>query len=457
MNFNEYLMDLQRKYDVTNKEMAHELKQAGIKSSESGVSRKLSGERKIEQDELELMLQVIRPTAAEESQLRRLYRIRQFGEKEFVEVQRIRDYIQQFADDATVIFTDTDIQLENVSNIFDDRTMTAVMFRLLSEVWGREPIRIFCQPEYKTLIDILMFLSRSQPADVEHLVCLNNDKTNSNIYNIECLSVLDKLVIRNSRHSVHYFYDLISSKLSSFNFFPFFVLAGNKALFINWDFKTGYLVHEPELIQRVQNEFARMYCEGKPLFEIAATDVRYMQLCMEMEREVYQEHYLLQYHPCVAFNGDLAMTANCIHDSYEGKEAFLEMFALRWSQRSDVRSFHLHTRQGTEDFLRTGMTSDMDPRIFRSLSPEECRKVLQCICSDQVHIACEINDVFIKVPQPLSIFCTDSGRCLISYKDNRSAPRLIMRERSLHRSMMLFFQYVLKYETSKNEPAYTSK
>ncbi len=457
MNFNEYLMELQRKYDVTNKEMAHELKQAGIKSSESGVSRKLSGERKIEPCEFELMLQVIRPTAAEEHKLRRLYRIRQFGEKEYVEVQRIRDYIQQFADDATVIFTDTDIQLESVSNILDDTTMTAVIFRLLSEVWGREPIRIFCQPEYKPLIDILMFLSRSQPAEVEHLVCLNNDKSNSNIYNIECLSVLDKLVIRNIRHSVRYFYDLISSKLNCFNLFPFFILAGNRALFISWDFKTGYLAHEPKLVQRVQSEFARMYHEGKPLFEIAASDVRYMQLCMEIERDVYKEHYLLQYHPCVAFNGDLELTGRCIHDAYEGKDAFLEMFALRWSQRTDVRSFHLHTREGREDFLRTGMTSDMNPQIFRALTPEERGYVLNRIMSDQKHTAHEIKDTFIKVPPPLSLFCSDSGRCLISYKDNRSAPRLIMRERSLHRSMMHFFRYVLKYETTGSKPPYTSK
>ena len=448
MNFIEYLAELQLKYDIPNAEILEEMQLQGLKISKSNLSHKLSGERQIPEREFELMVHTIRPTAAEEKKLRRLYTIRRFGEKEYAEVERIRDYIAQFADDTTVYFSDFGAALDAIIDIHDEKTLTAVLFRLLSEVWGKDTIRICCQPDFKPLIDMMMFLSRSGQADVEHLVCLNNDyKRDSNVYNIQCLKVLDKLVIRNMQHKIRYFYDMVYSRANSFNLFPFFILAGNRALLINWDCKSGYLVQRSVLVHRLGTEFKRMYDQAESLFGVVSNDVEYMRMCMEMEAEVHQEQFILQYHPCLAFNCNEELTRRCMHEAYPEKEQMMAMFRRRWNSKPGAHSIHLYTREGKEEFLRTGMTSDMDPHIFRPLDEEERRSILASMSCNPVHTAVELNDTFVKVPAQLALFCADSGRILISY-NNGSASRLIMQERSMHRSMVQFFRYVLKYEVS---------
>ena len=70
MNFIEYLAELQNKYNITNKEIREELSQSGKPVSKSYLSHKLSGERRITEDEFNLIVHTIRPTAAEEKKLR---------------------------------------------------------------------------------------------------------------------------------------------------------------------------------------------------------------------------------------------------------------------------------------------------------------------------------------------------------------------------------------------------
>lgn len=449
MNFIEYLAELQNKYNITNKEIREELSQSGKPLSKSYLSHKLSGERRITEDEFNLIVHTIRPTAAEEKKLRQLFSIYLYGEHEFKEVQRIREYIMEFADDTTPHYDGSGADLAGISAIGDEKTLIAVVLRLLSQAWGKEKIRIWCQPECKVVMDVLKFLSHKEPADVEHLLCLNNDyKRDSNVYNISSLKVLDKLVLRNAQHKIHYYYDIVYSRIKGYNVFPYFILTENMALLISEDCKGGHLIQDRALVLHLIAEFSQKYQQAEPLFEMVTDDVAYMMHMYKLEQEATADTYILQYHPCLALNRNEALTRSCIDEAYPHKEQLMQLFLERWELHRRINSHHLYSGEGKEEFLRTGVTSDMDPRIFRPLTPEERLAALQSSAENPTHHSMELNDGFLKIPASLSLFCTDSGRMLISF-DNSSSNRLIMQERSMHRSMLHFFKYVLKYEAFK--------
>ncbi len=455
MQFITYLDMMQEKYGTTNAEILEELRMQGIAITKSNLSHKLKGDRMMSDKELDVLLQVIRPTASEEETLRRLYRIYQFGERNFEEVQRIKAYIEQFEDDTTVLFSPPSVDLSTVSDINDETLLADTMFAVLSEAWGREPIRIFCQPDCKPLMDMLQYLGRTQPAEIAHLVCFNNDyKSDKNAYNIQCLSVLDKLVIRNIHYGVRYFYDNVSAKTSIFSPLPFFVAVQDKILLLSADCKTGYLTKERGLVDRMNREFEQMYVKAQELFQVMGNELEFMQICAELEQQIHEKYYTLQYHPCVVFNQNADITARSIRDDFPYKEELLQIFVSRWQSCAKGHALHLHTQGGLQEFLSTGMTSDMDPAVFQPATPEDRQYVLEHMADNHRNAA--INDAFVKVPKGLEIVCYDNGTVMISYKySNQAAPRLLMRERSLYKSLMQFLEYVLKYELK--EPHETAK
>ncbi len=446
MRFIEYFKFLREKYEVTSTELLEALSASGCEIKKGSLSHKLSGERKINREELEIFIEVLQPSVAEESRLRELYKIYDFGETEFEEVKLIKEYIDQFENNTIVQFDELNIELETISEINDDRLLTAVLVKLLSDAWGKDGIEIMCQPEYTKLIDLLLNLSNQTTSRVRQLVCFNNDyKNDSNIYNIRCLSVLDKLVIRNPAHTIHYFYDKVNARANALTVFPFFITAGNKALFLSHDFKTGYLVHEISLVNKLRSEFERIFHQSHELFQVVENDIEYMKLCADFEKTANNLFYTLQFHPCIRFNGDEKITRSCIKDDHPYSDEIMEFIRSSWKNSRKIKGYHFHSAMGTQAFLNNGITTDMSTALFEPIAEKDRSIILDKVKSNTAQIGIEINDSFIRVPYKLSIVCYDSGIVLLSYRD-ASGSRLILKERSLYKSMMNFFKYLYGYE-----------
>ncbi|MBE6842357.1 MAG: hypothetical protein E7510_05955 [Ruminococcus sp.] len=445
MNFLEYFKFLREKYEVSNTELLNELTISGSEIKKSSLSHKLNGERKITIEELEIFILVLQPSVAEESKLRELYKIYDFGEVEFEEVKLIKEYIEQFENNVILQLEESDIDLNNVFEINDEKFLTTVLLKILSDSWGNGNIEIMCQPEYTRLIDLLLSLSAKKHSEVKQIVFLNNEyKNDSNIYNIRCLTILDKLVIKNPMHKIRYFYDKVNARINELTIFPFFVLSGDKALLISHNFKTGYLIHDKLFINKLSREFNRIFNQANELFRIIANDIEYMQICSEFEKSA-KNMYTLQYHPCIRFNGDENLTKSCIRDDFDFGEELLEFFQSSWENQGRFKGYHFHSSAGVQDFLEKGITTDMSPMLFNSVEKQNRELMLKKAKENKVQSNIEINDKFINVPLPLSIVCYDTAVVLISYRNNEGT-RLLLNERSLYKSTINFFNYIYKYE-----------
>lgn len=451
MKFLEYFKFIQEKYQIPNNELLEELCRSNISITKSNLSHKLNGDRKINEEELNVFIDVIRPSIAEEEKLRDLFKIYLFGEAEFEEVKLIKEYIEQFDDNATVIFAERALKLDSISEINDEKLLGEIVFALLSDSWSKNTIKILCQPEYRKMIDTLIYLSGIESAKVEHIVCFNNDyKSDSNIYNIHCLRTLDKLAIKNQYHSIRYFYDKVNARANVLTVFPFFIVTDERVLLISHDFKSGYLSSEKQLVIKLKSEFDRIYAQTQELFQIINNDIEYIQMCAEIEKKTQKEFFTLQFHPCVLFNYDAQITKSCIKDEFQYKEELFDVLSSRWSGLNNIKGYHVHSPLGTQDFMENGLTTDMSTDIFNPVSKIDRNVVMNKIRTNVEQVEIEVSERFIKIPRLLSIACYDSGTVLISYKDTNES-RLIVRERSLYKSMMNFFKYVYRFETLQNK------
>lgn len=449
MKFLEYLKLLQEKYHIPSSEILDELCRCGIKISKSNLSHKLNGDRTICEEELQVFIDVIRPSVAEEEKLRDLYKVYLFGESEFEEVKLIKEYIEEFNSTSASLLSEQKVSLDSIADISDEKLLDAVLYTIISEAWGNTTIKILCQPEYKKLVDVLLYFSENTTSDIQHLVCLSNDfKNDNNIYNIRCLRILDKLVIRNSRHMIRYFYDKVTARVNVLTAFPFFIIANNRVLLISHDFLSGYLLSDENFAHKLSNEFDRMYSQTQDLFQIVNNDIDFMQMCAEFERKTRKQFFTLQFHPCVFFNNDVEITASCIRDDFIHKDKLMNLISSRWNGLNNITGYHIHSSNGTLDFMDTGLTTDMSEAIFLPVEKKYRNIVMNKIRNNERQLELEMNEKFIRLPRPLSLACYDSGIVFISYKDV-SESRLIIRERSLYKSMVNFFSYIYKYETKK--------
>ncbi len=451
MRFIDYFRFLREKYEVSNTELLEALSCGGCEIKKGSLSHKLNGERKISEDEFEIFITVLQLSVAEEYKLRELFKIYDFGETGFEEVNRVKEYIEQFENDTVVQIEEPAIDLSSVSAINDEHLLFAVLYRLLSDCWGKTEIAIMCQPEFARLDDILHNLGSRSPAAVKHLVYFNNENKNTdNRYNIKCLGLLNKQIIRNPQCSIRYYYDKANARSNPLTVLPFFIIAGEKALLLSHDYQSGFLVHDTALVQKYKDEFERVFALGHTLFRVIDNDIEYMHLCAELEKTANEKYYTLQYHPCVRFNGDVKITGECVRSDISSRDVVLDFIVSSWENSRKITGYHMHTAAGVQDFIRHGITVDMSPQLFKPLPEKYRAAVIEKIKANKTRISVEINDSFLRVPHCLSIVCYDSGTILVSYR-GAQGPRLLLKERSLYKSLLNFFRYVYEYEQTTEQ------
>lgn len=445
MKLIEYIKKMQSKYNISNTEIIEEFNDNHISISKGAFSHKLNGERKITKKEADILRQVFGMSSAEEKLFNELYRIYDMGEENYEEIICVQKYIESLSELKTPVIPHEIINLDDVHSISDEDTLSKVIFTVIRKIWGKGKLKILCQPEYKSLSDMLLYFFSGINSDTEQIVCFNNSsKSINNLYNIQCIKVLNNLVIRNTEYSVRYYYDDVFSHINCFSLFPFMVIAGEYAVLISADYKSGLLIHEEDIIFGLNNEFNKQYAHSQELFEIIEDEAKYMEICTLCEKESQKQFYTLQYHPCVIFAGNMDIAKSHIKDGFPGKQEILNMYSQRLVNLNDSNFCHIYNEEGMADFMNTGRTSDLSENMFTPMSFVERKMIEEKIKhSDQNHQSCKLSSDVIKIPKMLTIVCYDNNNILVGYKNSEhSEQRFLLKERSIYKSILAFFKYL---------------
>ena len=60
----------------------------------------------------------------------------------------------------------------------------------------------------------------------------------------------------------------------------------------------------------------------------------------------------------------------------------------------------------------------------------------------------DTNVMLLTLAFPQRLFFMDDGTVLISYKKSLTQPRMVFTERSLYKTIKLFFDYIMRFETN---------
>lgn len=443
--FINYLTYIKDKYGVNHSEILDELALNGIIMTKSCLSHKLKGDRQLVFEEFECILNVLNPTVSETKKLRFLYQNYEYGESKYEEVIAVKDFIEQFADDNVLQIHRKEIDLASVS-LVDETMMSSVLYQVLSNGWTSDVVKIMCQPDNKQLSDILLNLSDKATVQVRQIVRFNSDyKSDNNSYNIKCLGMLNRIIMHNENHSVRYFYNNMDLIINSTTLFPFFVSTNEYVLLISYDYKKGYLVHEPSFVSEYRTQFDQIYQSAQELYQRIENDIEYMQLCYKIEQEGIKEFYTLQYHPCIRFNGNTTLSASILKDDYPFKDDVMQFLQASWANGEKIKGYHMYSPYGEKDFFNRGITTDMSPLIFNPVPPESRQPIMRKLKENKTQLAIRLKEDFVQIPHRLSIVCYDSGIVLFSIRGQYGI-RLVLKERSLYKSMMKFCEYAIKYE-----------
>lgn len=447
MKFLDYLVYLQKSYCILQSEILFELNAVGLKISKSNLSHKLKGDRLISEEEFEIILKTIDPTDEEKQELRELYKIYIYGEQNYKEVCRVKDYIESFSYSRTSILSQKTIDLDEITYIGDKNLLDEILVYILSENWGKSPIRILCQPEYQTLIEILSYLGKETSGDVRHIVCLNKESDmDNNVYNINCLINITKLAFGNNLYSVKYFHDKVNSHCNSFSIFPFFIISGERMLLISSDFSYGFLSTDKEFISAYIRDFDRIYNKSEKMFTVLNNDLDYIKTCSFLEMQAHEKYYVLQNKRCLLFGIDKKTIVEYVNkDNYNISE-ILEIQKQR-AENTIPQGFILYNDPDCENFINNGIADDWPEDLCIPIPKEFRSTVILNSQKDPLHKNIQIKKGYIHFPKELMIACYDSGSVLISYKKNLNSPRLVVTERSLYKSIKLFCEYVLRFES----------
>lgn len=446
MNFVEYLKKIKQKYGISNTEMLEELNKNNLSMGKSALSHKLNGERPIDKKEFDIILRVLGLTVSEELKLKSLYKIHCIGEKKYEEIQCMKEFVELFNEEVVPYIPQQKTHVGDTIRIDNNQMMNSVLYTVMNEVWGKSKIRVLCQPEYRTLSDILISLAiQKGKADIEQIVCFNNsEKRETNEYNIRNIKTLCNIVMRNNNHKIRYYYDDIQSHINEFSLFPFMVISDKYVTLITSDFESGYCFHDNQLAEYLSARFNDLYNKSQPLFEEIHNDLEYLKVSMEMEQSTYKEFYTLQFHPCVLFEGNLEYAQRKIKDSFPYKEEMIELYMKRISYSNQYKSYHIYSQDGMEDFLATGRTLDLSEALFHPLDIEERKAIVEHLKNaSQNKNGYAISGNALKIPKILTIACYDNGNIIIGYKNPDFAGyQWIIKERSMWKSMMTFLKYL---------------
>lgn len=444
MSYFEFLDILQKKYGTSNTELLRALEKSGHPISKSNLTHKLKGQRRLTSEELEVIIQTICPTGTEESKLRSLYRIWQFGEDKYFFVQTIRDYLTQLSDRITVNFPPPGEPLSEIGSIRTERLLYQVLYAVMQSAWGRQPIRIRCTAHFQRMIDALMTLSK-ESAPVRHLICLNNESgEKQQIYNTHCLFTAAGPAWQNREYAVRFYYDNAESCTGFYTVYPFFIVTDTYLLLIAHDFRSGLLLHDEAARRSYEAKFDRIYDAAEPLWKRSEGWTECFRECAEQEKLCTDQFYYLQNGFGLLLAMDTHLLEKYLRPELPFRRELIEMQAKRLSERrSGLHGCLLYVSDTMQGLTERG---EIPPELGNLLLPIEE--------ADRQRAAARLKDAYcvnrilqrdvLPIPENVSVHCYDNGTVILKRRGNEPVSLSIC-ERKLYISVKNFFEYLIQY------------
>lgn len=450
MNYYEYLEQLQKKYGTTNTELLEELAAAGIRISKSNLSHKLKGQRRMTDEELEVFIQTVCPTGSEEHTLRSLYKVSQFGEGRYRDVEVIRRGISSLSDDSVLRIPDDLPDPAAHTDIRGEKPLTDMILSILRDAWGRGAVGVQCPASFRRLSDAICANSFRCASEVRHLICIDNAAGNSadDDY-IQTVFAADQIACFNIAYEARYYYDHVNIVGDGFNPFPFYMVTDRYLLLIAHDFKSGFLVRDDKMIARYQEEFKRTYAKCTPLMRRTDGVMESLWTLTGLEESCTKRFFVLRHGVSYLHGFDSGLLNTCIPEDLPEREALISMLNREISTAGNNMSCVLHTDTDADAFLQNGMLMDIPGSMMLPV-PRFNRAATIRRATEAKNDTRRVSPGYLEISPNISVNCYDSGTVTLVHSGNEPHC-FIITEHKFYNAVRSFFTYLLELESVSDQ------
>ncbi len=320
------------------------------------------------------------------------YRIIHMGEETYYRRQYVKKFIEKLDIQEKEMFSvnyQMTVKSEDSSSdcisVTGKENLDRVMSRIIMDESGRKgTLRIICQGEYEFLFSLLCMYGENRDFTVEHILCMENARENSDCYNIQMLCGVAPLLKANFTYIPYYFYDSVQAHYGVMSLFPCILLGSSEALLFSADGFRGLLFHQESLLCLFSEIFEMCKKNANPLLANGSDVERVRDITEEglsnQEVQNAMEAYVLC--PCVYFGHlcDSKMWLKILKKDIANR-AELEQFlkgdnTKLTSLAHNIKIYSFFTKKGIEDFLENGHI--VDPfSVYCEPLPEQDR--IQCL------------------------------------------------------------------------------
>lgn len=450
MNFYEYLDMLQKKYGTTNTELLEELAAAGIRISKSNLSHKLKGERRLTDEELDIFIQTVCPTASEESELCALYKVAQFGEDHYKEVEVIRRGINSLSDDSVLRIPEDLPDPAAHTDIRGEKNLKDMILAILRDAWGRGAVFIQCPAKFRGLSDAICANSYRCASEVKHLICIDNSDGNSldDDY-MQTVFSADKIACFNIAYEARYYYDNVNIVGDGFIPFPFFLVTDRYLLLIAHDFKSGFLLRDDKVIERYREEFNRAYKKCQPLMRRTDGVMESLWTISGLEESCTKQYFVLRHGVSYLQGLDDSLLKTCLPEDLPDRDALLPMLKREISAAGNPLCCVLHTDTDADAFLQNGVLMDLPGSLMLPV-PRFSRAQLIRRASQSGSDTRRVSAGFLEIAPNVSVSCYDNGTVALVHFGTEPHCFTIT-EHKFCNAVRSFFTYLLELESASDQ------
>lgn len=271
------------------------------------------------------------------------------------------------------------------SEVEINHALTGILTCELCKKGGK--IKLLIQPDYDFFMNVLAIAWQNSNVQIEHIICLNNTKSQQHSkmdYNLHCLEKILPLYGNPYDYQCFYYYDNVDSRFGKLTLFPYMIITSDYAFLLSADMKKGYATNADDSVQMFSGLFDQYLKETLPLITPMEHPFFQFQSLAELIRQEIPAHSL-QLSPCLTPLLDEDFLEKYVSRELSDRTEFMntlkDYIALLNQNKTTPALNSVFSINGLQHFMKTGALKGYPTSLYLPVELSDRVLLLQKLIS----------------------------------------------------------------------------
>lgn len=343
-------------------------------------------------------------------------------------------------------------QQEITPQIITEKPHVNQLVRTLLELELQKPnghIYLIAQPDYHYLYETLASLtSFATGAKIDNIICFDKANDDDDCYNLRCLEKLMPTLLSCPIFEAHCYYDHVDSLFNEWSLLPYMLLTSEYSLCFSSDAGQALFFDSLEVNKFMKQFFyKKLACTSPICHSLTTSFSNYLEnvIMSGNASDLAPQIHTILYQPCLTPFIDDDIIASHLNVEYFSED-MLKRITTHFAvvKRTIINS--CFTREGLEQFLKTGRITEIPDMFYQPLNVESRRRVFK----NMLHaietgflVPRIINTTKLNLPAALNVEALSPTRIILYLRlENDTTFSLTLNEPSLMHAFYGFMEYI---------------